>query len=241
MRILLFLSLFISVLFASNSYILNTFNFPPYINKKEGLVLDIVKELFKNSNISYNIKTLPQARAIQKTKYSELNIITPIQRSQEREADFKWVGPILITQTALFTLKNSDLKIDVLNDIKRNKVLVVRGSSEEEYLKSFGFNIDAVKTDLQNANKLRVQRAKIWATDTISASYFSRKSNISIKKHLIFMTTLRSLAFNINTSDETIELLNKNLQKMYSDGTIEKLLLRYSSKFDTRDILKFFH
>lgn len=235
----LLICLFISNLFSSNTYTLNTFDFSPYVNEKEGLVIDIVKELFKKSNIQYTIKTLPQSRAIRNTRNNLYDIVTPIQRSQTREAKFKWVGPILITQTALYTLPNSNLNIDVFNDIFKQEILVIRGSVEEEYLSSFGIKTQAVRSDLQNAYKLKANRAKVWATDTISASYYSKKSNVNIKKHLILLTTLRSLAFNLNTNDKTIALLNNNLQKMYNDGTIKKILLSYSKKYDIQDVLKF--
>lgn len=239
MKSILFISLLISNLFSSNNFILNTYDFPPYINKKEGLVIDIIKELFRKSNLSYTIKSLPQTRAIRSAKNIPNNIVTPIQRSQEQEANFKWVGPILITQTAIFTLAKNNIQIDVLKDISKYEVLVIRTSAEEKYLNGFEIKTQAVKNDLQNIYKLKANRADIWAADTISASYYSKKSNIDIKKHLIFLTTLRSLAFNINTSDETIELLNNNLHKMYKDGTIEKILLKYSKHYNIQDILKF--
>lgn len=241
MKTIISFCLFLSVTFASNTFVLNTFDFPPYINKKEGLVLDIVKELFEKSNISYTIKSLPTSRAIRNAQNLNMNIVTPIQRSQEREVKFKWVGPILISQTAIFSLANNNIKIDVLRDIENKEVLVLRGSVEQRYLRDFGIKTQAVKSDLQNVHKLKINRAEIWATDTISASYFSRKTNIDIKKHLIFMTTLRSLAFNINTDEKIIELLNDNLQKMYNDGTIEKILQKYSKYFDTQDMFKFFN
>ncbi len=239
MKNILFLLLLISNLFSSNHFVLNTYNFPPYVENKNGFVIDIIKELFKKSNLSYTIKTLPQTRAIRTARTNKNNVVTPIQRSQEEEVNFKWVGPILITQTALFTLENSDIKIDVLKDIGTNKILVIRNSAEEKYLKGFKFSTQTAKNDLLNIKKLQANRAPIWAADTISASYSSKQSKISLKKHLIFFTTLRALAFNINTSDETIELLNNNLHEMYKDGTIKKILQKYSKTYNIQDILKF--
>jgi len=220
--------------------VINTFEVEPYVQNKKGLAIDIAKVLFERANITYSIKSSPQKRAIIRTQQTRNNSVLFIQRSQERESNFKWVGPILITQTALFSLEENDTQIDVFKDVFNYPILVARGSADEEYLKGFGLNTQVANNDFQNARKLKVKRAKFWIADTISASYHAKKVDINIKKRLTLITTLRSLAFNIHTSDKIIEHLNNILTIMYKDGTIKKILSSYEDKFESKDISRFF-
>jgi len=239
--ILLFLSFaLLTTSLNAQSFTLNTFNVEPYVQNKEGLAVDIAKVLFQRANIGYIIKSSPQKRAIITTRQTQNNAVLFIQRSQERESHFKWVGPIFVTQTALFSLENSNIKVDVFKDVFQYPLLVTRGSADEEYLKGFGIKTQVANNDFQNVRKLKAQRAHFLVADVISASYNAKKANTNIKKRLTLITTLRSLAFNIDTSDKIIEHLNQILTIMYKDGTIKKILTSYENKFESKDISVFF-
>jgi len=239
-KTIFFTLIFLTTIMNAQSFILNTFEVEPYVQNKEGLAVDIAKVLFERANIGYVITSSPQKRAIVTTKQTRNNAVLFIQRSQERESSFKWVGPIFITQTALFSLKENNIKVDVFKDVFQYPLLVSRGSSDEEYLKGFGLQTQVANNDLQNIKKLKAKRAHFLVADVISASYNAKKINLDIKKRLTLITTLRSLAFNINTSDKIIEHLNQILTIMYKDGTIKKILSSYENKFKSNDISVFF-
>lgn len=223
----------------AQTFTINTFEVPPYVEKNKGLAIDIIKELFSRANIKYQIKIMPQKRSIISAQTNLNTGVFPIQRSQERETKFKWVGPILITQTALFSLKDDPINIEVFKDAFDYDILVVRGSADEEYLKGFGIKAKVANNDFQNAKKLKVKRARLWAADTITASYYTKKINVEIKKQLTLITTLRALGFHINTPDEVILSLNEGLNQMYKDGSIKKILEKHAKEFDIKDTLKF--
>lgn len=230
--------LFINNLFAE-PYTINTFEFPPYVEKESGLAIDIVKELFKRAGIEYKIKTMPLKRSVILAERTKNSCAVPIQRSQERETKFKWVGPILISQTALFSLSEDDIKIDVFKDAFQHLIMVARGSADEEYLKGFGLKVDVANTYFNNIKKLEGKRARLLAGDTIITSYYAKKFGVNIKKQITIITTLRSLAFNLETPDKTVLLLNDTLSVMYKDGTIKKIFDKYAQKFDIKDSLQF--
>ena len=240
MKQLIFLFFILLTFLNAKNVKIYSFEFPPYIEKKKGLAIEVLDELFKRAKLNYTINITPQTRSIQFAKDLKNNAVFPLQRSSEREAEFKWVGPILITQTAFFTLPNEKVELEVFNDIRNYQpVLVERGSADEEYLQGFGIKTQAVKSNLQNIKKLKIKRAKVWAADTIVASYFSKKTDIKIQKKINIITTIRSIAFNIDTPDETIDMLNEELQKMYEDGTVKNIFLKYSKKFNIKDTFQF--
>jgi len=235
-----FLILSFTTFIQARYIVLNTFDVEPYVQNKQGLAIDIAKVLLERANIGYVIKSSPQKRAIIRTQQTQNNSVLFIQRSQERESNFKWVGPILITQTALFSLEENKLQIDVFKDVFNYPILVARGSADEEYLKGFELDVQVANNDFQNAKKLKAKRAQFWVADSISASYNAKIADVNIKKRLTLITTLRSLAFNINTSDKIIQELNNILTIMYKDGTIKKILSSYEKKFESKDISRFF-
>jgi polar amino acid transport system substrate-binding protein len=242
--ILLTISILVQHLFFINNvlaepYTINTFDFPPYVEKKSGLAIDIVKELFKRAGLKYKIKTMPLKRSIKVAKEEKNTCVVPVQRSQERETKFKWVGPIIITQTGLFSLSEDDIKIDVFKDAFQYPILVARGSADEEYLEGFGLKTDVAADGYLNILKLKGKRARLLAGDTIITPYYAEKAGVNIKKQITIITTLRSLACNLNIPDETILLLNDTLSVMYSDGKIRKIFAKYAQKFDIKDSAQF--
>ncbi len=235
--------LFFHLAFTANvfaePFTINTFEFPPYVEKDGGLAMDIVTELFKRAKVEYKTKKMPLKRSVTLAKKFKNTCVVPIQRSQERETDYKWVGPIVITQSALFSLGQDDIKIDVFKDAFQYPILAARGSADEEYLQGFGMKVDLGADYKQNIKKLKGKRARLMVGDTIITSYYAKKLGVDIKKQLTIITTLRSLAFNLNTPDKTINQLNDTLTSMYDDGTIKKIFDTYSKKIDIKDSAQF--
>jgi len=226
----------------ASEYQITTTEMPPYSKNYSGLAIDIVKELFKRADMTMSLKIMPLKRAIKTTREIKANnsCVFPIQRTQEREADFKWVGPIIISQSALFSLENH-LEIAVLNDALQYNILVTRGSAEEEYWQRLSANTESSNNDKLNILKLSRHRAKLWASDVMTAFYYAKKNNIKIKNNLMYMTSLKALACNIETPDSTISKLNTILEAMYHDGTIQVIFNNYIKELEVDDFTDFFN
>ncbi len=235
-----FYSFFVKSVLAEE-YTIVTTEMPPYVEGDRGLALDIVKELFNRANLNLVIKKMPLKRAVMVAErgLKKNPCVVPIQRSQERETRFKWIGPILITQSALFSLNEDEIKIDVFKDAFQYRILVSRGSADQDYLKGFGLSIDIANNEWQNMLKLQYKRARLLTADTIIAAYYAKKAGIKIKKQLNLITTLRALACHIDTPDSTIAQLNNKLQLMYRDGTIKKIFSNYMRELDISDSAQF--
>ncbi len=207
---------------------------PPYVmdNGKRGIAIDIVKILFSTLGEKIIIKKRPLKRAIIETKWSENTCAIPIKRSQEREASYKWVGPIFISQSAFFSKESENRKIYVLRDLNKYSIGVHSGSDSEEYLIEYNFNVHSNPIDRNNIYKLNRNRIIFWASDTISAPYYAKKEGIKIKKQFTFKTTINSLACNLHFKDSYIETLNKVLTQMYHDGTIKQIYMKYTKDLE---------
>ncbi len=227
--ILLF-TLFLSVSHAAPLKLI-TEELPPYAYRQGGQItgasVDIIKALFKEANIPFEIKIFPWKRAYETAK-AEKACIFPIQRSQEREVLFNWISPVLITQTAFYALDNGKTQVRTLNDAQKLKVGTYRGSAVEEYLVGQGFQVESISKDSANANKLSHGRIDLWAADTLSAPYFAKKANINnLTEALVYFTTLRALACNTSVPKDTITRLQDALQSIYKAGKVDKILAKY--------------
>lgn len=215
---------------------------PPYVSEdgKSGIAIEIIEELFKRSNLTYNFKTMPLARALVQSANKTNVCVLPVQRSQERETTYKWISPILVTQSALFSLKDSKLDLSVLIDAKEMKIGVLRGGDEEEYLKGFGYSkVQEANDELNNAKKIGSNRIELWATDTILGPYYAKKAGTTIRQQIAFRSTLRALACHISTPDETVDLLTTQLKAMYRDGTVKRIFTEYTKDLEIGDLGEF--
>jgi len=226
--------------FSAEKVIILTSVIPPYVNNTDsGLATEIIKDLFQKSGIDYSIRIRPFKRALKEAKLHNNSCVVPLQRSQERETQFKWVGPVIITQTGLYSNSSDNIKIQVFHDAFQNKILVLRGSGDEEYLKGFGILTDPGSSEELNARKLKARRSRLWAADTMIAPYYASRVGAKIKLQTIIITTMRYLAFNKGIADSTIDKLNNELDLMRKKGSLEKIYEKYARKLNIKDVHQF--
>ncbi len=213
-------------------YTLYTEELPPYSfsheGKAAGLSVDIVSELFLRAGLRFDIRIVPWQRAYVATKNTPQACVFPLQRTQQREASFHWISPIVITRTGLYTLESSVYRIRTLADIAELTVGTYRGSAASDYLRGFGFDVDITANEAVNLHRLRYQRIPVWAVDTLTAHFLAKQAGVDdLKEQLVFFTSLRSLACNLAMPDALIKRLNNLLNTMHKEGTIARLKERY--------------
>lgn len=211
----------------AGTYILHYTNNPPFAadvdGKEEGVAINIVSKLFERAELQYKFMNVPLARGMIQAKTGDGTCVFPVQRAQDIEADYQWVSPIIITHSCLFANIDSNLQLSVLSDAKQMSIGVIRGSGDAEYLKKFGFNVQEIPDHEQNFKKLLYKRIDLWATDSLSANYVMKKVGESAKEQLAFRQSLGSLACNNKIPVADIEKLQKTLDTMINDGTLQKL------------------
>jgi len=203
---------------------------PPYAYRDQGKVVgasvEIIEALFKEAGVPYEIKMFPWKRAFELVQTSNACVF-PIQRSQEREALFNWVSPVLVTQTGFYTGKGKNVDVRTLKDAMPFEIGTYRGSAVEEYLVGQGFTVSTTTKDEANIHKVKAGRLDLWAADTLSASYLAKKNNIELNEVMVYFTTLRALACNPKVNANLIEKLRGALQVIYQKGIVDSILKKY--------------
>lgn len=220
--------------------VLLTENFPPYnmaINGKNfaqeesinGIAADIVREMFKRAGISYNMTLrFPWDRiyklALEKPGYG----VFVTARLPEREALFKWVGPIGPDDWVMLGKADSTITLNSLDDAKQYKVGAYKGDAIAQHLTEKGLDPITVLRDTENAKKLMAGQIDLWATGDPAGRYLAKQEGISgLKTILRFDNAELYLALNKEVPDEVVQKLQGELDKMRSESVIDEIMNRY--------------
>ncbi len=220
--------------------VLLTENFPPYnmaINGKnfaqedniDGIAVDVVREMFKRADIKYSLTLrFPWDRiyklALEKPGYG----VFVTARLPEREALFKWVGPIGPDDWVLLARGDSKLVVNNLQQAKQYRIGAYKGDAIAEHLEKEGLQPMTSLRDQENAKKLMAGQIDLWATGDPAGRYLARQEGVSgLKTVLRFNSAQLYLALNRDVPDEVVQKLQSELDKMRAEGIVDSILNSY--------------
>src|SRR3989344_2044270 len=222
------------------SLVLLTENFPPYNMAKngknfakdenvEGIAVDIMRETFKRAGISYNLTLrFPWERiyklALEKPGYG----VFVMARLPDREALFKWVGPIGPDDWVLLAKADSKIQLESLEQARRYKIGAYKGDAIAESLDKQGLKPMVALRDQDNAQKLMEGQIDLWATGDPAGRYLARQVGVNgLKTVLRFNSAQLYLALNKDVPDETVAKLQAALDQLREEGLLDQMMARY--------------
>ncbi|UFQ97548.1 substrate-binding periplasmic protein [Pseudomonas wenzhouensis] len=222
------------------SVVLLTENFPPYnmaINGKnfaqedniDGIAVDVVREMFKRAGVKYSL-TLRfhwdriYKLALEKPGYG----VFVTARLPEREALFKWVGPIGPDDWVLLAKGDSPLSLASLDETKQYRIGAYKGDAISQYLTEKGVEHSTSLRDQENARKLMAGQIDLWATGDPAGRYLAKQEGISgLRTVLRFDSAELYLALNKEMPDEIVAKLQAALDQMRAEGFVDETLNNY--------------
>lgn len=225
---------------ARYSMVLLTENFPPYNMAKngknfaqnenlEGIAVDILRETFNRAGISYSMTLrFPWERiynlALENPGYG----VFVTARIPEREALFKWVGPLGPDDWVLLARANSPITLTSLEQARQYRVGAYKGDAVALSLAKQGLTPVIVLRDQDNARKLLAGQIDLWATGDPAGRFLARQVGISgFKTVLRFNQAELYLALNKDVPDEVVIKLQKVLDQLKAEGVVEKIRAKY--------------
>ncbi len=222
------------------SLVLLTENFPPYNMAKngknfakdeniEGIAVDIMRETFKRAGISYNLTLrFPWERiyklALEKPGYG----VFVMARLPDREALFKWVGPIGPDDWVLLAKADSKIQLESLEQARRYKIGAYKGDAIAESLDKQGLKPIVALRDQDNAQKLMEGQIDLWATGDPAGRYLARQVGVNgLKTVLRFNSAQLYLALNKDVPDEVVARLQAALEQLREEGRIDQIMANY--------------
>jgi polar amino acid transport system substrate-binding protein len=232
LRLCLVMMLLLPELALAREYRLFTQPLPPYVevngDSLEGLSIEIITELFNRANIPFRIEIMPWKRALFMVNQTNFSCLFPIQRNQDREADFHWVSPLYVERLGIYQLASAKTPLVNVRDLQGSVVGTYAGSATNQYLTSLQIKTEALDQEANNILMLKFGRIDYWATDILVAEHLIEQREIEgIQLGLEFFSSLRSLACHLNMPTEDLNALRTSLEDLFHDGTIDRLAKKY--------------
>ena len=213
---------------------LTTESSPPFNmmegDKIVGRATDMVREMAERAKVGITIEMLPWARAYnQALKESDTCVFTTT-RTPEREALFKWVGPVGSSDWALYGNAERNIKLSSIEDARAMTIGTYLGDARDEYFRSRGFKVESVSDDLSNPRKLLLNRIDLWAASVVRGSMLVAQNDWTGKvvPLLVFHKVDLYMACHADLPTALIDRLNAALQSMARDGTTKVILKKYA-------------
>jgi polar amino acid transport system substrate-binding protein len=210
-----------------------TEQYPPYNmvdaqGEITGMSTDVVREMFHRARLPYHIELQPWIRAFNNAVLENNTCVYSTTRTDNRERQFKWVGPLMANTWVLYGGPKSPKNIFALDDVRRFTIGGYSGDAESQYLIGLGYNVELTPADELNARKLLAGRIDFWATSKQRGAYLLARQKLEgIRLLLTFNNVFLYLACNPGVPDSTIRSLNDALTAMQHDGFNEALHRRY--------------
>ncbi|WP_375749102.1 substrate-binding periplasmic protein [Vibrio sp. HN007] len=202
---------------------------------------ELTRELIQRLNQTNDIEVYPWKRAYS-IMLTEPNVaLFPTTRTEARENEAKWVGPLLKVNWVLFAHKDSDIKLDNLEDaMKVDQICGYLGDAKFTYLEKKGFkNLVARYRSFDCIELLARHRVDLWvsSTNALLWNIEADKDYLSEIK-IVYMIDTKYLyyALSKDTPDETVSLLQETLNQMKKEGAFYKY---YKEDFSEERIREF--
>lgn len=139
-----------------------------------GLAVELIRELGRRIGFDVQITVQPRRRADLSFSQDRQAFLMPVARIPNREAHFRWLGPICPRRSRIFALSTRDdlkaSKAEALDSIKHLSLAVNGGTATLEQLRAMGFaSISETNSYGAAATMLHAGRVDLMAMDELNA------------------------------------------------------------------------
>lgn len=194
-----------------------------------GRATDKIRALMARTGTEYQIELLPWKRALMMAQTLPNTCVYSASRTAEREPQFKWVGPTDEAEWQFWGRRDHSFPLNTLEDARKLRIGTYIGDARDDYLRSRGFNVEAVSNDMVNPQKLLLNRIDLWAVGIRNGAAYPGHPDWSDKvvPLMVFHRVQVYLACHPSVPDELIDKLNAALAEMRRDGTISRIERQY--------------
>jgi len=217
-----------------------TEHFPPYNYRHNGEIdgvnIRLVKRLCIKAGIICQFEIYPWLRAFDNALQDPRSGLVSTSRTQKRENQFKWVGPLFFADSYLYRLgARTDVKVADLNQVKQYIVGIPRGDVYEEYFLERGFSYD--KNLIAFSNKphgfdmlIKGKVDLIMGSEVVIPYWFNHLGEDSLPVEAVLPLPGiggNHLALNPEVPHRLVARLQEQLDGMRRSGELDKLKSEY--------------
>lgn len=224
-----------------------TLNFEPFIwcedNAVNGLYVDIIAKLFERIGKQYSIECFPWKRALYELKSGNADVLFAAVKTAEREK-FAFYSriPIRVGRYSIFTKKGRSFKFDDVSDLFGKTVAITRGHSVsvdfDNAVKRGDIKVIEVKTTKLGFKVLMAGRVDAYINDKIVGLFEADRLSLISEITLLIKPVqesnpayfLFSKTSDMSNKQKLLSEVDKQLELMWEDGTIEDIYRDYIDK-----------
>lgn len=216
-------------------------HFPPFgiveNNKISGFSIDLLNLIFEKSSLKRcDCQILPTSfnRVYNEVDFGDGRIGLHVARTEERQKQFKWVGPYYVVEMGLIAKKFRFGDVKTLKALKGKKVGVVRNTAPDQLLRKSMLdhhNIISVPQATNMVKMLSFDRLDFIAHVYDVTAYIMQDMGMDPNLYEIKYNLANAylhFAFSKDTSDEVIKILQASLDDLIHKPAYLQLLKKYN-------------
>lgn len=226
---------------AGDKLYIYTENYPPYnasttgqgfahnAGDISGICSDMVKEMMARVDYDYVMKMRDWSLAYNRVQGRENHALFCTARTDEREDQFQWVGPLAPIKWTLFAAPDSDIEISSLEEARQYTIAGYKGDVMSDYLMGEGFEVITGVSGEQNPRRLTLGQADLWVTDGLVGPLVAEEAHgiTGLRPVLVFRETPMYLAVSNATDPGVVEDLQQGLDEARESGALDSIISRY--------------
>lgn len=196
-----------------------------------GIATERVQELMRRAGVDYKLELMAWNRAIEMAKRQPDTCVFSTARTPEREASFKWLGPIAKGEWVMFGPVDKQGKITTLEQVKGTRIGGYLGDAAAHYMEDQGYPVVESYSDDVTLKNLLAGRLDYWVSSRRAA--YAIIADAHAEGRVVPLFHVKSvdyyLACNTQVGDEVLNNLRAALKQMVSDGSFDKIENKYAA------------
>ena len=203
-----------------------------FINKQgqsDGLAVRIVEDILRRVKSQSVVQIVPWARGWVMVSNEPNSVLFTMSHSNEREEKFTLLGPLMIGELNLYSLKSNDIPFNSSSNLDiYNKIALLRSGICTSTLNSAGINVNVtnVTNDVQAVKMTAIKRVDYFCSFNYLVANIVNDAGYTIdkfKKSYLLQNDKSYIAFSKGTNVETIKLWQQAMIEMVEDGTMSEM------------------
>ncbi|MGM0543278.1 MAG: substrate-binding periplasmic protein [Pseudomonadota bacterium] len=200
----------------ADTLVINTEDYPPFNyagsqGEIKGSATQVLRKALRAADIDAEFRLLPWARAYTAARLREQHCVYSTTRTAEREALFRWAGPLAINEWAAFSLAGSNIQADSMDQLARLRVGSFREDAVGHYVEAQGVEVLRARNERENLARLEASLVDVIVTGKATGEFLADAQNVALHHLFTFYRAPLYLACHPSVAKQRIARLQNHL------------------------------
>lgn len=205
-----------------------TEEYPPYnfINEQgeiDGISTRLLQDALADIDQPVRFLLVPWARALSEAKLRPGNCVYSTARTPEREAMFRWVGPLVATEWAAFAVSGRGINATRLEELKGLRVGSFHEDAISNYVEDRGVEVVNASRDSENLKRLTSGIIDVWVTGPDVAAAVAGRAGVELDRLFTFRRSELYLACHKSIPSSFLEQLQARVDQLKEEGRHQQI------------------